>query len=97
MDGFSQNVNEPAHLFNHTLDLFVTCSIETEQLRVFPENPLFLFHFTGVDYTALENKFHYTSCLSESAVTRFNRVILHIVFFDAVCRHNAEQRGRGAC
>lgn len=74
MDGFSQNVNEPTHLFNHTLDLFLTCSIETEQLRVFPENPLFFitFHFTGVDYTALENKF-----LSESAVTRFNKVILH--------------------
>lgn len=42
MDGFSQNVNEPTHPFNHTLDLFLTCSIETKQLRVFPENPLFL-------------------------------------------------------
>ncbi|MHC5791746.1 hypothetical protein ACYT6H_09135, partial [Streptococcus pyogenes] len=55
--GFSQNVKEPTHHFNHILDLILTYGIETEHLTVFPENPLLSDHFlitftfTIIDYT----------------------------------------------
>ncbi|MDM5125194.1 hypothetical protein, partial [Aeromonas rivipollensis] len=61
--GFSQNVNEPTHRFNHIFDLVLTYGIETEHLVVFPENTLlsdhFLitFEFTMMDYTALGKNF----------------------------------------
>ena len=79
--GFSQNVKEPTHHFNHTLDLILTYGIETEHLTVFPENPLLSDHFlitftfTISDYTAVESRLYQSRCLSESAVTKFKNII----------------------
>ncbi|KAL4009464.1 hypothetical protein ACER0C_003316 [Sarotherodon galilaeus] len=60
--GFSQNVKEPTHHFNHTLDLVVTYGIETEHLTEFPENPLLLMgcDLSGIscDYLAAALKFN---------------------------------------
>lgn len=38
--GFSQNVNEPTHCFNHTLDHVLSSRIENENVIVLHENPL---------------------------------------------------------
>lgn len=79
--GFSQSVHRPTHCLNHTLDLVLTYGIESEQLTVFPQNPvlsdhfLITFEFTLLDYTASEKNFTYRRCLSENAVTRFKELI----------------------
>ena len=43
--GFSQSVQRPTHCLNHTLDLVLTYGIESEQLTVFPQNPVLSDHF----------------------------------------------------
>ena len=43
--GFSQMVNKPTHLHNHTLDLVLTYGIEVEHLVVLPQNPVLSDHF----------------------------------------------------
>ena len=43
--GFSQNVHEAMHRFNHTLDLVLEYGIKIEDLIVFPQNPLLSDHF----------------------------------------------------
>jgi len=63
----------------------LTYGIESEQLTVFPHNPvlsdhfLLTFKFTLLHYTASENKFTYIRCLSENAVTRFKELIPSLV------------------
>ena len=79
--GFSQNVNKPTHCFNHTLDLVLTYGIEIEHLIVFQQNSalsdhfLITFEFTIMDYGASTKKFHYSRCLSDTAVTKFKEMI----------------------
>ena len=79
--GFSQSVHRPTHCLNHTLDLVLTYGIESEQLTVFPHNPvlsdhfLITFEFTLLDYTASGKNFTYRRCLSKNAVTRFKELI----------------------
>ena len=64
---------------NH--DLVLTYGIESEQLTVFPHNPVLSDHFlttvkfTLLDYTASEKKFTNRRCLSGNAVTRFKELI----------------------
>ena len=59
----------------------LTYGIESEQLTVFPHNPVLFYHFlitfefTLLEYTASEKKFTYRRCLSEKAVTRFKKLI----------------------
>lgn len=43
--GFSQNVNEPTHCFNHTLDHVLSSRIENENVIVLHENPPSSDHF----------------------------------------------------
>uniref|UniRef100_A0A669FAZ4 Reverse transcriptase domain-containing protein n=1 Tax=Oreochromis niloticus TaxID=8128 RepID=A0A669FAZ4_ORENI len=94
--GFSQNVKEPTHHFNHTLDLVLTYGIETEHLTVFPENPLLSDHFlitftfTIIDYTAVESRLYQSRCLSESAVTKFKNIIHPLLSSSMPCT-NIEQ------
>uniref|UniRef100_A0A669EKP4 Reverse transcriptase domain-containing protein n=1 Tax=Oreochromis niloticus TaxID=8128 RepID=A0A669EKP4_ORENI len=94
--GFSQNVKEPTHHFNHTLDLVLTYGIETEYLTVFPENPLLSDHFlitftfTIIDYTAVESRLYQSRCLSESAVTKFKNIIHPLLSSSMPCT-NIEQ------
>uniref|UniRef100_A0AAZ1Y2P9 Reverse transcriptase domain-containing protein n=1 Tax=Oreochromis aureus TaxID=47969 RepID=A0AAZ1Y2P9_OREAU len=94
--GFSQNVKEPTHHFNHTLDLVLTYGIETEHLTVFPENPLLSDHFlitftfTIIDYTAVESRLYHSRCLSESAVTKFKNIIHPLLSSSMPCT-NIEQ------
>ena len=58
--GFSQNVNETTHCYNHTLNLVLTYGIEVEHLIVFPHNPslsdhyLITFEFLLLDYKPLD-------------------------------------------
>ena len=68
----------------------LTYGIESEQLTVFPQNPvlsnhfLITFEFTLLDYTASEKNFTYTRCLSENAVTSFKELISSS-FFSLPC------------
>jgi len=59
---FSKSVQRPTYCLNHTLDLVLTYGIESEQLTVFPYNPVLADHFltttefTLLDYTASGKK-----------------------------------------
>lgn len=63
---------------DHILDHVLTYGIETERVTVFPENPPWSDHFlitfalTIMNYKAVGNPFHYSRCLSESALANFN-------------------------
>lgn len=63
---------------HHILDHVLTYGIETERVTVFPENPPWSDHFlitfalTIMHYKAVGNPFHYSRCLSESALANFN-------------------------
>ena len=78
--GFSQCVDKPTHIFNHTLDLVLVYGIKIEHLIVFPQNRdlsdhyLITFDFTLIDYTPLEKSVLGRS-ISESAVNKFKETI----------------------
>lgn len=72
------------HHFNIAGDLGLTHSIETERLTIFPEIPshfLTTFKITIMDYTTVGNRFHYSTCLSESAVTKFKNIVHPLLSF----------------
>ena len=79
--GFSQNVNKPTHSFNHTLDLVLTYGIEADHITVFPQNPvlsdhsLITFEFTLTNFSVPGKKFHYSRCLSDTAISEFKERI----------------------
>lgn len=78
--GFTQSVNQPTHCFNHTLDLVLAYGIETENLIVFPQNPLLSDHYLVTfdvlltDYSPV-SKNVLTRCLSDRAVAKFKEAI----------------------
>ena len=78
--GFSQCVDKPTHIFNHTLDLVLVYGVEIEHLTVFPHNKelsdhyLITFEFTLADYPTL-NKNVFGRSLSDSAINKFKETI----------------------
>ena len=55
----------------------LTYGIESEQVTVFPQNPVLSDHFLiTFEFTLLEKNFTYRRCLSENAVTSFKELIL---------------------
>ncbi|XP_055361200.1 uncharacterized protein LOC129603535 [Betta splendens] len=79
--GFTQQVNEPTHRFNHTLYLVMTYGVEIDNLTVLPQNPplsdhfLVTFEFSTIDPTIAGKKCYYSRCLSDNAVARFKQMI----------------------
>ena len=78
--GFSQCVDKPTHIFNHTLDLVLVYGIEIDHLIVFPHNAdlsdhfLITFEFTLVDYPPLD-KIVQGRSLSDGAINKFKETI----------------------
>ena len=78
--GFSQCVDKPTHIFNHTLDLVLVYGIEIEHLIVFPYNKalsdhyLITFEFTLVDHPPLKKNVFGRS-ISDSAINKFKEKI----------------------
>ncbi|XP_056914922.1 uncharacterized protein LOC130540060 [Takifugu flavidus] len=79
--GFLQQINQPTHSFNHTLDLVLTYGVEVEHVSVFPQNPvlsdhsLITFTFMIKDSSTLRAQSYYSRCLSDNAVAKFKEVI----------------------
>ena len=77
---FSQCVDKPTHIFNHTLDLVLAYGVEIEHLIVFPHNKdlsdhyLITFEFTLADYPTL-NKNVFGRSLSDTAINKFKETI----------------------
>ena len=78
--GFSQCVNKPTHIFNHTLDLVLVYGVEIEHLVVFPHNDLLsdhyllTFEFALLDYSPLDKNVLGRN-LSDSAINKFKEKI----------------------
>ena len=78
--GFSQCVNKPTHIFNHTLDLVLLCGIEIERLIVHPHNKLLSDHYlitfdlTLFDYPPLDKNVLGRN-LSDGAINKFKETI----------------------
>lgn len=79
--GFLQQINQPTHSFNHTLDLVLTYGVEVEHVSVFPQNPLLSDHslitftFMIKDSSIIRTQSYYSRCLSDNAVAKFKEVI----------------------
>lgn len=79
--GFLQQINQPTHTFNHTLDLVLTYGVEVEHVSVLPQNPLLSDHslitftFMIKDPFRLGTKSYYSRCLSDNAVAKFKEAI----------------------
>lgn len=90
--GFSQNVKEPTHW---SLELVLTCAIETEYLIEFLENPilsdnfLISFKFALMDYTAMGKTFYYSRCLF--AVTKCNNIISLLLLSSIQCANTVTE------
>ena len=78
--GFSQCVNKPTHIFNHTLDLVLVYGIEIERLIVHPHNKvlsdhyLITFEFTLFDYSPLDKNVLGRN-LNDGAINKFKETI----------------------
>ena len=78
--GFSQCVNKPTHIFNHTLDLVLVYGIEIERLIVHPHNKLLSDHYlitfelTLFDYPPLDKNVLGRN-LSDGAINKFKETI----------------------
>ena len=86
--GFIQNVNEPTHKHNHTLDLVLTYGIEVSQLKVLPLNPslsdhyLITFQLVLEDYAFASNKTQLRRTITDASASRFKEIIQPILSID---------------
>ena len=78
--GFSQCVDKPTHIGNHTLDLVLVYGIEIDHLVVFPhdrklsDHYLITFEFTLMDYPPLDTNVLGRS-LSDKAINTFKEIL----------------------
>ena len=100
--GFSQCVDKPTHIANHTLDLVLVYGIEIEHLVVFPHDKelsdhyLITFEFTLLDYPPLDTKVLGRS-LSDKAINKFKEKLplaISPIYFNQVEDLNTYSRSQ---
>ena len=79
--GFTQSVNKPTHVHNHTLDLVLSYGIQINMIDVVPQNPiltdhyLIIFDFILVDVPPSNNKTVIKRTITETATIKFKEIV----------------------